>query len=138
MLEIGCGWGGFAEYAARHLKARVTGITISKEQFDYATKRMAEAGLDDLVTIVLKDYRDLDHSYDRIVSIEMFEAVGKPTGRPILKPFHAVLNAAARQPFRSSPSMMRSLMITAGNLISSSDIFSRAGCCPPCLRLRIR
>ncbi|XDZ64857.1 class I SAM-dependent methyltransferase [Alphaproteobacteria bacterium LSUCC0684] len=77
VLEIGCGWGGFAEYAARHLKARVTGITISKEQFDYATKRMAEAGLDDLVTIVLKDYRDLDHSYDRIVSIEMFEAVGE-------------------------------------------------------------
>jgi len=77
VLEIGCGWGGFAEYAARHLKARVTGITISREQFDYAKKRMADAGLDDLVTIVLKDYRDLDHSYDRIVSIEMFEAVGE-------------------------------------------------------------
>jgi cyclopropane-fatty-acyl-phospholipid synthase len=77
VLEIGCGWGGFAEYAASELKAKVTGITISQEQFDYATKRIKDAGLDDLVTILLKDYRDLDQSYDRIVSIEMFEAVGE-------------------------------------------------------------
>jgi len=77
VLEIGCGWGGFAEFVARQYKARVTGITISCEQFEYATRRIKAAGLDDLVKIVLKDYRDLDQSYDRIVSIEMFEAVGE-------------------------------------------------------------
>jgi len=77
VLEIGCGWGGFAEFVARQYKARVTGITISREQFEYATRRIKAAGLDDLVKIVLKDYRDLDQSYDRIVSIEMFEAVGE-------------------------------------------------------------
>jgi len=77
VLEIGCGWGGFAEYAAGELKAKVTGITISREQFDYATQRIKDAGLDDQVTILLKDYRDLDQSYDSIVSIEMFEAVGE-------------------------------------------------------------
>jgi len=77
VLEIGCGWGGFAEYAAGELKAKVTGITISREQFDYATQRIKDAGLDDRVTILLKDYRDLDQSYDSIVSIEMFEAVGE-------------------------------------------------------------
>ncbi|MCE2517966.1 MAG: class I SAM-dependent methyltransferase [Alphaproteobacteria bacterium] len=77
VLEIGCGWGGFAEYAARHFDVRITAITISKEQFDYANARIAAAGLSDKVTISLTDYRDLNQTYDKIVSIEMFEAVGE-------------------------------------------------------------
>src|SRR5665213_3332037 len=77
ILEIGCGWGGFAEFAAQELDCRVTALTISQEQFDYATRRMWEAGLDDRVTIELRDYRDEVGVFDRIVSIEMFEAVGE-------------------------------------------------------------
>ena len=77
VLEIGCGWGGFAEFAAKELGCKVTGLTISKEQFDFATERMRKAGLDDRVTIALRDYRDEQGVFDRIVSIEMFEAVGE-------------------------------------------------------------
>jgi cyclopropane-fatty-acyl-phospholipid synthase len=77
VLEIGCGWGGFAEFAAREIGCRVTGLTISQEQYDFAVARMAKAGLSDRVTIKLQDYRDETGSYDRIASIEMFEAVGE-------------------------------------------------------------
>ena len=77
VLEIGCGWGGFCEFAARHIGCRVTALTISREQFDYATARIAAAGLSDRVTIKFCDYRDEPGTYDRIVSIEMFEAVGE-------------------------------------------------------------
>ena len=77
VLEIGCGWGGFAEYAARDIGARVTGLTISKEQFDFATERMRKAGLSDRVEIKMLDYRDEKGTFDRIASIEMFEAVGE-------------------------------------------------------------
>src|SRR5580692_3007817 len=77
ILEIGCGWGGFAEFAARTRGARVVGLTISREQFDYARKRIFEAGLADRVDIRLQDYRDERGIYDRIASIEMIEAVGE-------------------------------------------------------------
>ena len=77
ILEIGCGWGGFAEYAARERGLRVTGLTISKEQFNYAQQRIEKAGLSDLVSFKLQDYRDETGSYDGIASIEMFEAVGE-------------------------------------------------------------
>jgi cyclopropane-fatty-acyl-phospholipid synthase len=77
VLEIGCGWGGFAEYLASERGAHVTGLTISHEQYDYARERIANAGLDDKVDIVFRDYRDEDGVYDRIVSVEMFEAVGE-------------------------------------------------------------
>lgn len=77
VLEIGCGWGGFAEFAAREIGCRVTGLTISKEQFDFATERVRKAGLSDRVEIKLQDYRDETGRYDRIASIEMFEAVGE-------------------------------------------------------------
>lgn len=76
ILEIGCGWGGFAEAAARQ-GYRVTGITLSQEQLDYARERVARAGLSDRVELRLQDYRDLRGQYDHIVSIEMFEAVGE-------------------------------------------------------------
>jgi cyclopropane-fatty-acyl-phospholipid synthase len=77
VLEIGCGWGGFAEYAAREFGCRVTGLTISAEQKAFAEERMRRNGLSDQVTIALRDYRDVDGTFDRIVSIEMFEAVGE-------------------------------------------------------------
>jgi cyclopropane-fatty-acyl-phospholipid synthase len=77
LLEIGCGWGGFAEYVARTFGAHVVGLTISKEQRDFAQKRIREAGLSDKVEIRLQDYRDERERYDRIASIEMIEAVGE-------------------------------------------------------------
>jgi cyclopropane-fatty-acyl-phospholipid synthase len=77
VLEIGCGWGGFAEYAARAIGCRVTALTISEEQFAYARQRIEAAGLADRVEIKFCDYRDEPGTYDRIVSIEMFEAVGE-------------------------------------------------------------
>lgn len=77
VLEIGCGWGGFAEHAARVHGAKVTCLTLSPAQRDYAMQRIAEAGLSEKVTIRLEDYRDHSGLYDGIASIEMFEAVGE-------------------------------------------------------------
>ncbi|HEY9236590.1 MAG TPA: cyclopropane-fatty-acyl-phospholipid synthase family protein [Phenylobacterium sp.] len=77
VLEIGCGWGGFAEFAAKEVGAKVTGITISQEQFDFAKKRMFDQGLNERVEIRMVDYRDVEGSFDRVASIEMFEAVGE-------------------------------------------------------------
>jgi cyclopropane-fatty-acyl-phospholipid synthase len=76
VIEIGTGWGGFACYAAEHYGCRVTTTTISREQHAYATRRVAEAGLSDQVTVLCEDYRELTGSYDKLVSIEMIEAVG--------------------------------------------------------------
>ncbi len=77
VLEIGCGWGGFAMEAVRQTGCRVTGITISQAQHDLAVERVRQAGLADRIDIQLKDYRHLTGSFDRIVSIEMLEAVGE-------------------------------------------------------------
>jgi len=76
VLEIGCGWGGFAIEAARKTGCHVTGITISEEQFKLARERVIEAGLEDRIEIVMRDYREMQGVFDRIVSIEMLEAVG--------------------------------------------------------------
>jgi cyclopropane-fatty-acyl-phospholipid synthase len=77
VLEIGCGWGGFAEYAAKERGARITGLTISREQHDYAVARMERQGLSDRVEIRMQDYRETEGQFDGIASIEMFEAVGE-------------------------------------------------------------
>jgi cyclopropane-fatty-acyl-phospholipid synthase len=77
VLEIGCGWGGFMEFAAKNLNAHVTGITISNEQYEFARKRMQKQGLSDKTELKLLDYRDLNQKFDKIISIEMFEAVGE-------------------------------------------------------------
>jgi len=77
VLEIGCGWGGFAEVAARDYGCNVVGITLSPAQLDFARKRMQAAGLQDRVELRLQDYRDVQGTFDRIASIEMFEAVGE-------------------------------------------------------------
>jgi len=76
VLEIGSGWGGFAVYAAERHGCRVSTATISREQHAYASERVRAAGLQDRVTVLLEDYRDLHGSYDKLVSIEMIEAVG--------------------------------------------------------------
>jgi len=98
VLEIGCGWGGFAEVAAAEFGAVVTGITLSKEQLKYAQKRIADADLSDKAEFQLIDYRDVSGQFDHIVSIEMFEAVGQqhwPTYfkqvRELLKPGSSAL-----------------------------------------------
>ncbi len=77
LLEIGSGWGGFAVYAAKELGANVTGLTLSPSQLEYARKRVFEEGLSDKVEFRLQDYRDVDERFDKIASIEMFEAVGQ-------------------------------------------------------------
>ncbi len=77
VLEIGCGWGGFAEYAAKERGLRVTGLTLSREQLAFAQERMRRQGLADRVTLKLQDYRDETGTYDGVASIEMFEAVGE-------------------------------------------------------------
>ncbi len=77
VLEVGCGWGGFAEIAAREYGAHVTGITLSREQLAYARARIDAAGLGGRVEFRLQDYRDVPETFDRVASIEMFEAVGE-------------------------------------------------------------
>lgn len=76
VLEIGTGWGGFAVHAASRYGCQVTTTTISRQQYDFATQKISEAGLADRVTVLLKDYRDLTGTYDKLVSIEMIEAIG--------------------------------------------------------------
>jgi len=76
LLEIGTGWGGFAMHAAKHYGCRVTTTTISRQQYELAHQRVQEAGLEDRITLLFEDYRDLSGQYDKLVSIEMIEAIG--------------------------------------------------------------
>lgn len=76
VIEIGTGWGGFAIHAAQHYGCKVTTTTISQEQFNYAEAKIKALGLGDKITLLLKDYRELNGQFDRLVSIEMIEAVG--------------------------------------------------------------
>ncbi len=76
LVEIGTGWGGFALFAAQHYGCRVTTTTISAEQYDKAEERIAQAGLQDRITLLQEDFRDLGGRYDKLVSIEMIEAIG--------------------------------------------------------------
>jgi cyclopropane-fatty-acyl-phospholipid synthase len=76
VLEVGTGWGGWAVHAAKSRGCRVTTVTLSRQQFDYATRRVAQAGLADRVSVRLHDFRDIEGTYDKVVSIEMVEALG--------------------------------------------------------------
>ena len=100
VLEIGCGWGGFAEYAAGQRGLRVTGLTISQAQHDFAVARIAKAGLADRVEIKLQDYRDETGTYDGIASIEMFEAVGEKYWPVYFNTVMARLRPGARATFQ--------------------------------------
>nr|WP_225910478.1 cyclopropane-fatty-acyl-phospholipid synthase family protein [Brevundimonas pondensis] len=96
VLEIGCGWGGFAEFAARETGAVVTGVTISREQHDYARRRLFEAGLAERADIRLIDYRDVEGRFDRVASIEMFEAVGREYWPVYFRKLHDALKPGGR------------------------------------------
>ena len=129
VLEIGCGWGGFAEFAAREIGCRVTGLTISREQYDFARERIAKAGLSDKVDIKFQDYRDETGKYDRIASIEMFEAVGEKYWpvffgkvRDCLKPGGTAgmqiitINEAAYPLYRKRPDFIQRYVFPGGML----------------------
>lgn len=96
ILEIGCGWGGFAEYAAKHRGSRVTCLTISPSQRDFALERMHREGLSDRVDIRLEDYRDHQGTYDGVASIEMFEAVGEAYWPSYFAKIYSSLKAGGR------------------------------------------
>src|SRR3546814_2257903 len=106
LLEVGSGWGGFAIYAAQTSGCRVTSITLSEEQLVEARKRALAAGVGDRVTFELRDYRDVTATYDRIVSIEMYEAVGEEYWPGYFKMLHDALKpggVAAIQGITISP-----------------------------------
>ncbi len=128
VLEIGCGWGGFAEHAARQ-GARLTGLTLSKEQKAYAEARLAAAGLADQVSIRLQDYRDVPGQFDGIVSIEMIEAVGEAYWPVYFETLRARLKAGGRaalqaitidparfEPYRRSPDFIQRYIFPGGML----------------------
>jgi cyclopropane-fatty-acyl-phospholipid synthase len=128
VLEIGCGWGGFAEHAAQH-GATVVGLTLSREQLDYAQARIARAGLADRVELRLQDYRDVAGAFDRVVSIEMIEAVGEPYWQVYFDKIRAVLAPGGRAAlqailiddarwaiYRSSPDFIQRYIFPGGML----------------------
>ncbi|MDQ2083062.1 cyclopropane-fatty-acyl-phospholipid synthase family protein [Xanthobacteraceae bacterium Astr-EGSB] len=152
VLEIGCGWGGLAEHIVARTEASVTGLTLSRQQLDYATARLASAGLGGRADLRLQDYRDVAGTFDRIVSIEMLEAVGeaywpvyfatlrdrlRPGGRAVVQ----VISIAEDQfpHYRTRPdfiqryvfpggmlptvSAMRNEIAAAGLRMSSSEMF---------------
>ena len=131
VLEIGCGWGGFAKYVTTQIGAHVTGITISKEQYAYAQQALEKAGVADKVDLKLIDYRDLKGRFDKIVSIEMFEAVGqaywpvyfktisnllKPGGRAAIQSITIEHNAF--EAYRSNPDFIQRYIFPGGMLPS--------------------
>ncbi|GAB3680764.1 class I SAM-dependent methyltransferase [Salinisphaera aquimarina] len=96
VLEIGCGWGGFARYAAEHGGLHVTGLTLSTEQLRFAQERTQAAGLSEQVHFELRDYRDVRATYDHVVSIEMYEAVGQAYWPSYFKAIHDALRPGGR------------------------------------------
>ena len=143
VLEIGCGWGGFAEYAAKERGLRVTGLTISQEQYNFAVERIEKAGLSDRVTFKMQDYRDERGQYDGVASIEMFEAVGEKywptyfnTVRDRLKPganatLQIILVQDARfKAYQRDPDFIQKYIFPGGMLPSPSVLraqIERAG-----------
>jgi cyclopropane-fatty-acyl-phospholipid synthase len=139
ILEIGCGWGGFAEYAARTRDCSVHGITISRRQLEFGLRRIRDAGLTERVALEFRDYRDLRGSYDHVVSIEMYEAVGerfwptyfrtlrerlKPRGRAVVQ---AITIADERfDRYRSSTDFIQQFIFPGGMLASPSVFRAQA------------
>jgi cyclopropane-fatty-acyl-phospholipid synthase len=135
VVEIGTGWGGFAIHAAKHYGCHVTTTTISQEQHDYAAQAIREAGLEDRITLLFKDYRDLDGQYDKLVSIEMIEAVGyeyhdiyfrkccdllKPDGQMLLQ---AITIADQRyDAYKTSVDFIKRYIFPGGCLTSVTDM----------------
>lgn len=139
ILEIGCGWGGFAEHAARSRGVKIHGITLSKQQLAFAQSRIASVGLDDLATFEYIDYRDVTASYDYIVSIEMFEAVGerfwptyfkavhdrlKPSGRAVIQAI--TIDEQAFPRYRATSDFIREYIFPGGMLAPVERFISDA------------
>ncbi|HUZ72878.1 MAG TPA: cyclopropane-fatty-acyl-phospholipid synthase family protein [Stellaceae bacterium] len=135
VLEIGCGWGGFAELAAGSFGCRVTGLTLSRQQCEFATERLGRQGLAGRAAIRLEDYRDATGCFDRIASIEMIEAVGEkhwPTYfdrlRRLLAPqgiavLQAITIADARfESYRRCPDFIQHYIFPGGMLPSSAAL----------------
>ncbi len=135
VLEIGCGWGGFAIETAKQTGCRVTGITISEEQFAFAKQRVKEEGLEKQVEIVMCDYRDMQGAFDRIVSIEMLEAVGhefygtffetcdrllKPGGRVVLQVI--TIPDQRYEAYRANPDWIQKHIFPGGMLPSLTEL----------------
>lgn len=129
LLEVGCGWGGFAEYAVRSRDVRITGITLSPAQLAFAQARMARAGIEQQVSLELIDYRDLGGQFDHIVSVEMFEAVGerywrryfdvlkqrlKPAGRAAVQAI--TIDAEVFERYRRTSDFIREYVFPGGML----------------------
>ena len=140
ILEIGCGWGGFAEIAMREFGVRVTGLTLSHEQLAYANTRLRKAGLSDQADLLLTDYRDIAGQFDYIVSIEMFEAVGeqywdayfaavkrnlKPGGRAVIQSI--TIDEALFARYRVGTDFIQQYIFPGGMLPSPAEFRARAG-----------
>lgn len=147
LIEIGTGWGGLAIHAARHYGCRVTTTTISREQHALASERIAAAGLGDRITVLLEDYRDLNGQYDKLVSIEMIEAVGHQyydtyfaQCSRLLKPDGLMLIQAITIPdqryeqARRNPDFIKRYIFPGGCLPSNAVI---AACVEKCSDLQI-
>lgn len=135
VLEIGAGWGGMAIYAAKHYGCRVTTTTISRQQYEYARQAIRSEGLEDRITLLLKDYRDLQGRYDKVISIEMIEAVGheyhetffrkccdllKPDGQMLLQ---AITIADQRyEQYRKGVDFIKRYIFPGGCLTSVTDM----------------
>jgi cyclopropane-fatty-acyl-phospholipid synthase len=139
ILEIGCGWGGFAEHAARTRGCRVHGVTISRRQLEYATARIERAGLAGRVKLGFTDYRDLSGEYDHIASIEMIEAVGerywpryfqtlaqrlRPGGRALIQAI--TIDDALFERYRRGTDFIRRYIFPGGMLASPSVFRAQA------------
>ena len=135
VIEVGAGWGGFAIHAASHYGCHVTTTTISKEQYNYAQQAISDAGLEDKITLLFQDYRDLDGCFDKLVSIEMIEAVGhefhddyfrkccsllKPNGQMLLQ---SITIADQRyEQYKSGVDFIKRYIFPGGCLTSVTDM----------------
>jgi cyclopropane-fatty-acyl-phospholipid synthase len=143
VLEIGCGWGGFMDFAARAFDCEITGVSISTQQCRYAEALLARSQYGDRARVEFRDYRDLSGTYDRIVSIEMFEAVGEAywdtyaqTLKRLLKPAGAAavqiitIDESRFDTYRSSPDFIQTHVFPGGMLPTRTrlaETFERAG-----------
>ena len=125
LLEIGTGWGGFAIHAAQNYGCKVTTTTISQEQFQLATTRVKESGLQDRVEVLKEDYRNLNGQYDKLVSIEMIEAVGHQFLQGYFQKCSSLLKRTECCCFRRSRLMTGGTDKLVKQLISFSGISSQ-------------
>lgn len=130
LLEIGTGWGAMAEYAARHYGCRVTTTTLSQEQFQWAKARIARAGLEDRVEVLLCDYRDLTGQYDKLLSVEMIEAVGQRYLPAFFRTCQARLRPGGRMAIQAITIQDQRYPVTAKASILFSATSSPAAFCP--------